>query len=409
MKEQLYANYARVLLEIGCNLQPGQTLLVTAAPQDYELVRAVTRTAYELGAKYVRADYEDGALTVLRCRHAREDTLDYYPQWLGDYLGQSAADNVCQLWLDSPDPARNAGLDAAKVNRVANSVTAGKEAFVKARADGHVSSCRACVPCREWAAAVYPQLPPDEGVERLWDDIVTVCRLDAPDPVQAWRAHKDKLREKRKLLGALDITALHFTGPGTDLEIGLVDGGAWIGGFDVNEKSGLEYVPNIPTEEIFFVPHKYRVNGTVSATLPLNYNGTIVEGLTLTVKDGHVVSHAAKKGVEALANILAYDAGSSYFGEIALVSVQSPIYRLGKIFYNTLLDENAVCHIALGNAPAGTVKGAAGLDETGRDALGINVSRLHVDFMIGSDATRVEATTRSGEHVLLMERGDWAI
>lgn len=311
--------------------------------------------------------------------------------------------------LYNPNPARNEGLDESRVLRMHKAEIAGREAFAKARSDGHVSWVKTCVPCPQWAARVYLELPADEALERLWDNIIQVVRLDADDPVQAWIDHKNTIRAKKEKLNALDLRKLYFNGPGTELEIGLVDRGTWVGGYDINQKDQSEYIPNIPTEELFYVPHKYQINGTVRATLPLNYNGTIIRDFGMTIRDGRVTEYHAGEGEQALRSVIEHDDGSCYFGEIALVSVQSPIYQIGRVFYDTLLDENAVCHMALGNAPASVVEGGGRMNPQQRDQIGINVSKLHVDFMIGSDQTDVDGLTRDGQWIAIMREGDWVL
>ena len=276
-----------------------------------------------------------------------------------------------------------------------------------ARRDGHVNWVKTCVPCPEWAAKVYPELSPEDALKNLTADIIKIIRLDQPDPVQAWIDHKETLRAKKHLLDSKDFVELHFEGPGTNLKIGLVDHCSWTGGYDTNGVDGSEHIPNVPTEEIFSVPHKYKVNGTVTATLPLNFNGTIINHFGMTIKDGHVIDYHAEQGQDALRSILEHDPGSSYFGEIALVPIESPIYQTGRVFFDTLVDENAVCHIALGNAPVSVVDGGSSMTPEERDAAGINASQLHVDFMIGSDKINVDGITRDGELVPLMRNGSW--
>ncbi len=409
MNEKIYRNFAQVLLKVGGNLKPGEILMINASPRDYLFVREITKVAYQMGAKYVKTDFFDDSANVLRCQYSEEEYLDFYPQWLSNYLGDSARDNVCILSLANPNPDQNAGLDPERVIRMERAELTGKVPFAKARSDGHVSWVKTCVPCPEWAQKVYPELEPDQALNKLWEDMIKIVRLDAPDPVQAWVDHKNNIRAKKEALNRLNLTKLFFHGPGTDLEIGLVDNGTWVGGYDINEKDQSEYIPNIPTEEIFYVPHKYKINGTVTATLPLNYHGTIIRDFHMVVKDGRVMEYHAKEGLHALKNILETDSGSCYFGEIALVTVQSPIYQIGRVFYDTLLDENAVCHIALGNAPAGVVAGGTQMNAEQRDKIGINVSKLHVDFMIGSDQMDVDGLTRDNQRIPIMRGGDWVI
>ena len=402
-----YGRYAEVLVKAALNLKEGDILIINAAPWDYEFVRIVEAEAYRKGAKYVRCDFEDPSEPNCRAMYSREEYLEYIPKWKTDYM--SAYVNQKASILNLVPPTFEGGGDAAPKRRaiLQRMEIAERKPYNKARKENGTVWVKAAVPSREWAGTVYPDCPKEEAYEKLWKNIIQIVRLDQADPVQAWEAHKEGLREKKRFLDGLNIKALHFKGPGTDLKVELAPGSVWTGGYDTSGRSGREYIPNIPTEELFAVPHKYRVNGTVSSTLPLNYNGTLIEGIKLTIADGKVTEADAEKGKEALQDIISTDSGSGYFGEISLVPVSSPIYRSGNIYYTTLLDENAVCHMAFGKALIGGIEGANELSEEELDAHGLNNSAIHVDFMIGSDKIEVSAIDQEDRVIKLMENGEW--
>lgn len=406
MTDAIYRKFARVLLEVAVNLQGDDILIVRASPQDYLLVREVTTAAYRMGAKYVHIEYEDPATQALRCLHAGAAHLSFYPDWLLRCRAEAMSDRVAVLVLASPDPVIHAGLDEARLAALSAAARQVRTAERNARADGHVSMVTTVVPSAPWARLVYPDLDDEEALTALWADLVRVIYLDAPDPVEAWRAHREDIKRRRDRLDALDIRALAFTGPGTDLTVELAPNIGWTGGCDTNPFAHTEYIPNVPTEEVFCVPHRERVNGRVTATLPLSYNGTLIRDFAFAVRDGLVTEFHAAEGESALGALLRTDEGARRFGEVALVPVSSPIYQTGRIFYNTILDENAVCHIALGNAPFSPAGGPPPTDAE-RAARGLNTSAVHVDFMVGSERLDVTATTASGARVALMRGGQW--
>lgn len=410
MNQKIFEQYAKLLLTIGCDLRADEILLVQAPVGTEPFVRELTRAAYQYGAKYVQVDFQDSELEELRLRWSHEKHLAYFPAWKAAYLTQRAEDKIAVIQLISPAVEEGNPLSPSFHRR--KKIKAGESEFLKeyqtVRSDGHISGVKACFPSESWAKMVYPELPGDKALEQLWRDFTHIVRLDRPDPIGVWEQHRQQLAVQKEKLDTLNITRLHLTGPGTDLKIGMVDGISWIGGSEQNKRTGGLYTPNIPTEELFAVPHKYQAEGTVRATLPLNHEGKLIKNFQLHFSQGLVTEWSAESGGETLKSILDTDAGSRRLGEVALVPADSPIYQTRRIFYTTLFDENAVCHLALGKAYAASVRGGAECSGPERDQKGINDSGLHVDFMIGSEELDVRAETNQGE-LYLMKNGRWSI
>lgn len=409
MNRDIYQKFARVLVEVGVNLQPGERAVIQALPEHMELVREIAVVCYQKGASYVRTDYIDEQMNKIKAVHCKTRYLKDYPNWLWDYHRGYGEDSCCVICLHSPRLFSMDDIQGECIRRVEETEKSGREGFVQATSTGKVSIVKSAVPSLGWAKLVYPQLRREEALERLWDSYLAICRLNEADPVYAWRQHQKAIEKRKEQLKELKLEALLLTGPGISLKIGLIPEGSWIGGCAINQRTHTKYLPNIPSEEIFTVPHKYRVNGTVTSTMPLNFRGHLIEGISLAIKDGKVIHHSARKGEPLLTEILNTDEGSRYFGEIALVSVQSPIYQTHTTFYDTLLDENATCHMAFGNGSAGVVKNGYELSAKEREIKGINTSDIHVDFMIGSSDLDVEGIRGNGERIWVMHRGDWSI
>lgn len=390
------AALARLAVEVGANVQPGQVVSIGARAGQEELARAIAVAAYRAGARFVDLAWFDPHVKLARLRHAAEDTLDYVPPWYGQRmvgLGELAAATIALAGPTTPglfdgvDPAR-AGRDRLP------SVREGIEIVMAARVNWTVVPC----PNPAWAGLVFPGLPGDETLERLWGQIAHVCRLDEPDPAAAWRARGAELAASAARLDERRLSALRFRGPGTDLTIGLLPGSRWVGGID-HRRDGLEHLPNIPTEEVFTTPDPERTEGVVTATRPLDLGGTVVEGLRVRFEGGRAVAVTADAGAETLRARIAVDAGGARLGEVALVDGSGRIGPLGTVFYDTLLDENATSHIALG---AGYPKGASP-----GDAPRVNDSQVHIDFMIGGPDVTVTGVDREGRESPVLSGGTW--
>ncbi len=399
--------FARMLLAIGVDLQPGQDLLAEIPVEHSAFAAVLTQAAYrEFGARYVKIVYTDDRVRGLMLNHAREEYLGCYPQWEGDMMEQMSASGCAFVRVGTV--RGGADIPSARLAAERRGFMRAMEGYRRNLNQMKMSWCSVLLPTTAWAVMVYPELKEEDALEALWRDVIHINRLDAADPVEAWKAHRDGLEAIRDRLNALDITELEFFSPTMELTVGLIENGSWVGGSVYTMDGRNRFMPNLPTEEIFFIPHKYRVNGRVRATMPLNYSGRVIEGLELMVENGRVTGCDAACGREVLEGILDTDCGAGYFGEVALVPVSSPIYQSGRVFQTTLYDENAVCHLALGNHAA-AVTDTRGLDDGGLDRRGINKSLIHVDFMVGSDQLRITARCRDGTRRVIMENGAFSI
>ena len=387
------------LAVFGANVQPGQLVAITSYVGKEDVTRRITRAAYERGAKYVDVLYFDQWLKRERVAHAAEDTLDFVPPWMRDRLYYLSDEHAARISLSGPHAPRALdGLDPAR---------AGRDLLPYLPETGEVVNRMTTswnivpVPTPAWAELAYPELESDAGYERLWEDVAHICRLDSDDPTEAWMQRSAELKANAQRLTDRHFDALRLHGDGTDLTIGLFPSAHWAAG-DLETVDGRRHSPNIPTEEVFGTPDPERVEGYVSATMPLELSGSIIEGIRIEFEGGRAVKVDAATGAEALRAVVARDEGASRLGEIALVDGEGRIGPLGRVFYDTLIDENAASHIALGGGYEHPVD-----DPTERQR--INKSKVHVDFMIGSPALDVDGITASGEHVPVLRAGAWQV
>ena len=401
MDPELLERYADLIVSVGANVQPDQVVAVEALPEAQPLVHAIARRAYEKGARYVDVQYFDGSVKRIRAQTAREETLAWVPPWLGrrmEMLGELDAARCVLVplvppgLLDGVDPAR-AGLDRLPT----------VEETFKMIDDRSIAWTLSPYPALAWAQLVYPELDGEAAVEALWTDIAHVCRLDEPDPAQAWHDRIEQIFQVASRLDALELDALHFEGPGTDLTVGLLPSSRFAKeGGSSHTRTGVRHVPNIPTEEVYTTPDPRRTEGVVSSTKPLDVAGSLLTGLRIRFEGGRAVEIDADANADALRGRCAIDEGASRLGEVALVDRESRIGKLGRTFYTTLLDENAASHLALGDAYSSPIADDADLPE-------INASAVHIDFMIGSDDVSVTGTTRAGGSVPILRGGSWQI
>lgn len=397
---------AEVAVRVGLNLQPGQNLVISASTGTLPLVRRVAAAAYRAGAGLVTPILTDEAVTLARFANARDASFDAAPGWLFDGLATALDQNTAQMSIRGDDPMLLAEQDPAKVARQgkANSVASRPALERITRFD--VNWTVLAYPGAAWARQVFPDLSEDEAVASLAEAIFAASRVNEADPVSAWAAHSAALRARTNWLNGQSFHALHYTGPGTDLTIGLDEGHKWQGG-SATARNGVSCNPNIPTEEVFTTPHAYRVEGTVRATKPLAHQGSLIEGIEVRFEAGRIVDARASKGEGVFNKLIASDDGAARLGEVALVPHGSPISQSGVLFYNTLFDENAASHIALGQCYSECfVESDLTKDQIAER--GGNSSLIHVDWMIGSGQIDIDGLDAEGRRTPVMRRGEWA-
>lgn len=405
--EVLLEKYAELVIKVGVNIQPGQNLMITSPLETVELTRLLVAKAYRAGAKYVHVDWEDEQLTRIRYEEASEESLNYYPKWLADMAEQFGDEGGAVMRIKVPDPELFKGIDSSKVSTAVKAAAQARQKHSAQTRNNQITWSLIKAPTRAWADKVFADLPEEERIPAMWEAVFQMNRVYREDPVAAWREHIQELKLRQEQMNAKRYKKLHYRAPGTDLEVEMPEGYLWLGGGDTNA-SGTYFVANMPTEEIYSMPHRSGVNGTVTSTMPLNLNGQLVEGLKLTFRDGKVVDYDATSGREHMTHLLATDEGASHLGEVALVPHSSPISQLNRIFYNTGIDENASCHFALGSAYPVNIEGGTRLGKEELLARGANVSLTHVDFMIGSAELDIDGELPGGTIEPVFRKGNWA-
>jgi aminopeptidase len=406
--EQKLQNYVELVVKIGVNIQKGQTLVVNAPLSAADFVRKVAKVAYETGAKNVHVEWNDEKLTRIKYDLAPNKAFEEFPMWKVKGYEELAENGAAVMSIVSSNPDLLKGVDPKRIstwNKTAGKAMDKYRAYIQAE---KISWTVIGVPSQEWAAKVFPNASEEEQINRLWDSIFQATRSDLEDPVQAWNDHNDALHSRMDFLNKKQFKKLHYTGPGTDLTIELPEGHIWSGGSGPNEE-GVMFNANIPTEEVYTLPKKTGVNGTVSSTKPLNYGGNLINNFTLTFKDGKIVNIKAEEGQETLQHLVETDEGSHYLGEVALVAHDSPISNTNILFYNTLYDENASNHLAIGSAYTTNIERGTKMAKEELEEHGVNQSITHVDFMIGSAEMDIDGELEDGTKVALFRKGNWAI
>jgi aminopeptidase len=398
---------AEVAVRVGLGLERGQEVVMTAPLEALPLARRITEHAYRAGASLVTTLFSDEEATLMRFRHAPDESFDKATGWLFDGMAAAFRSGAARLAIVGENPSLLAGQDPAKVARANKARSEAYLPVIKPIAGFEINWTIVSHATPSWAKAVFPNEPEDVAVARLWDGIFAASRIDKPDPVADWQAHNRDLKARSSHLNERRYAALRFTGPGTDLTVGLADDHDWAGGATV-AGNGITCNPNIPSEEVFTTPHKDRVDGHVTSTKPLSYQGTLIDEIAVTFKDGAIVDAKAKRGEEVLKKVLDTDEGARRLGEVALVPASSPIAASGLLFYNTLFDENAACHIALGQAYAKCIRGGGAMSEAELAAKGANKSLIHIDWMIGSAQIDIDGIRADGSAEPVMRKGEWA-
>jgi aminopeptidase len=403
---QLLDRLAEVAVRVGLGLKAGQELVITAPLEAVPLARRITEHAYRAGASLVTTFYSDEEATLMRYRHGRRESFDTASAWLFEGMAAAYRNGAARLAIVGEDPSLLAGEDPDKVSRANRARSQAYMPALNLIAGFDINWTIVSAATPSWAKAVFPGDPEDTAVAKLWSAIFSASRVDTPDPIAAWEAHNANLQARTRMLNGKNYAALHFRGPGTNLRVGLADGHEWNGG-STAAKNGLVCNANIPTEEVFTTPHKDRVDGTVTSTKPLSYNGTLIQDIQVRFEGGRIVESRARTGESVLGKVLDTDEGARRLGEVALVPFSSPISRSGLLFFNTLFDENASSHIALGQAYSKCIRGGGQMSEDELSARGSNRSLIHIDWMIGSDQVDVDGVTADGRAEPLMRGGEW--
>jgi aminopeptidase len=406
--DQKLDRLAEVAVRIGVGLKAGQELVITAPTEALPLVRLITAHAYKAGAKLVTTFFADDSLTLARYQHGSEASFDYAPQWYHDAIATAYKSGAARMGITGANPALLAQQDPAKVSRanIANSKASKPAMELITRHEINWTIVAAATPA--WAALVFPDDAPEAALAKLWEAIFASSRITSADPVAEWQQHGANLKRRVDLLNEKRFHALRFFTPdgATDLIVGLADQHLWAGG-GTTAGNGVYCQPNIPTEECFTTPHKHRVDGHVTASKPLSHQGTLIENIRCTFKDGKIVEATATAGEAAINKLISTDEGARQLGEVALVPNPSPIAQSGILFWNTLFDENAASHIALGQAYSTCLIGGEKMSGEELAALGANESLIHVDWMIGGPTMNVDGVSAEGVAEPLMRDGDW--
>lgn len=399
--------YAELVVKKGVNIQKNQALMINAPLEGVEFTKLVVEEAYKAGAKDVHINWGDDDLTLWKFQYAPNEVLENVPQWRINMYESFAKDGAALLSIHATDPDLLKDINPEKIAKANKASAKALANFRKYTMNDEIPWSVISIPTAGWAKKVFPDKTEEEAVKSLWEEIIKIVRVDEKDPIAAWDQHNESLRIARERLNEKAYTALRFKTKDTDLEVGLPKNHIWHGGSAVSTE-GIIFNPNMPTEEVFCAPHKYKVEGKVTSTKPLNYGGILIDNFTLYFKEGKVVDFSAEKGEEALEHLLDIDEGAKRLGEVALVPHESPVSKSGMIFYNTLFDENASCHLALGKAYPTNIKGGAKMTEEELDKHGINDSLTHVDFMIGTEDLSIDGVLADGTTEPVFRSGTWA-
>jgi aminopeptidase len=398
---------AEVAVQVGLGLKAGQELVMTASLDSVALARRITEHAYRAGASLVTTLFADDEATLARYRYAPDASFDKAAGWLYDGMGAAFKSGAARLAIAGANPSLLSNEDPDKVGRANRAVSAAYRPALELITRHEINWTIVASATPAWAATMFPNDAPDAALAKLWEAIFQTTRINVDDPVSAWKTHDAMLHKRAAYLNEKRYAALRYRGPGTDFRLGLSDGHLWLGG-GTTAGNGNYCIPNMPTEEVFTTPHKDRADGTVTATKPLSHQGTMIEGIQVKFEGGRIVEAHATRGEEVLRKLIDTDDGARRLGEVALVPHSSPIASSGMLFFNTLFDENAASHIALGQAYSSCLKDGDKLTPAELAARGANDSLIHVDWMIGSGKLDIDGETATGAIEPLMRQGEWA-
>ncbi|MBR6350399.1 MAG: aminopeptidase [Lachnospiraceae bacterium] len=402
--------YARLAVRMGANLQPGDTMLLRSPVDCAQFARLIVKEAYDAGAREVFVNWSDDAVGRMKYLYAADDVFDKFNEWEKIQYDTLTKGKFVLLTIYAEDPEALKGVDPDRIKRYQMVRQSALKDFYDKMMASEYSWNLVSVPVPAWAKKVFPEMSEEDAMEALWNAIYETLRIDGSgNAVARWEEHTKRLRDKCDKLNALKLKTLHYeTELGTDFTVDLPEGAIWCGGADKN-KQGTYFIANMPTEEVFTAPAKYSGNGRIVSSRPLCLNGTLIQGLKFTVENGKIVKAEADEGLDTLNKVLEVDEGSLYFGELALVDYDSPISNQKLVYYNTLFDENASCHIAFGAAYPDCLEGSAGLTSEELEARGLNDSFNHEDFMVGTAKTQITGITRDGQTVTIFKDGNFAL
>ena len=408
MNKSFLIKYASLAVNIGVNIQKDNILVISSPIETAEFARLITEEAYKSGAKDVIVHYGDQKLTKIKLENSSLETISNIPEWQAESYNYYARQEACFISISASDPD---GLKGVPIEKIGASQKARTSALKEYFDNSMSNKCRWCVlsvPTLSWAKKVFPKVSDDEAMESLWDVIFKTVRVDTENPVNAWEKHNAYLEEKIKFMNNNNFKSVHLkSANGTDLNIELPEGHIWAGGSE-RDVNAIPFNANMPTEEVFTLPKKTGVNGIVYSSKPLSYGGNLIDNFSITFKDGKAIDFTAETGYDVLKQMLESDEGAKYLGEVAFVPYNSPISNSKLIFFNTLFDENAACHLAFGRAYESCVKDADKYSEEELEKIGVNNSIIHVDFMIGTSDLEVTGINENGETIQIFSNGNWA-
>ncbi|EHQ89340.1 aminopeptidase [Desulfosporosinus youngiae] len=401
--------YAHLIVKTGINLQDKQTLVISAPLESAPFTRLVAEKAYLEGARDVVIQWRDELFSKIRYLHGPEEIFDEFPEWQKEFYLSYVHQGAAFLSIAASDPELMKDVNPLRITKAQKASNTALKDYRERLMSNKNTWCVVSIPTAAWSKKVFPDLSEDESIQKLWETIFKTVRVDTDNPVASWEEHKGNLKRRSDLLNSLGLTSLHYKNSlGTDLTIELPENHIWLGGSEYTPE-GIEFIANMPTEEVFTLPKKTGVKGKVVSSMPLNYNGNLIENLSLTFEEGRIVDFQAEKGFETLKTLIETDEGSHYLGEVALVPYDSPISNSKLLFYNTLFDENASCHLALGKAYPVCLKNSESLTQEDLSRQGANESLVHVDFMIGTSDLEIIGKTSEGNSIPIFKNGNFAL